>query len=321
MLKEIFDYIYKNVSRVKITAAFIFLSVSFCGSLYAMSWPSGDAILFRNFGVNENGKPVLGMDFSGGTDILAAESGEIIFTRSMNDSASRLPSPLGSWTAVDHGDGLISVYSRYNNQDVFPDVYNADSGVLPQTNPRSTLTYVGKNQRIASSGSSGWSSHNGFFFMLYDRRERRWINPAMIINPSQDTRPVQIVSVNLRNAQGQIVPVNNLTQGRYTVVVTIAGGSPLSVPLAQTGFYAPHVILCSVNGAEVGSLIFEAVSARDGTLMVSRNGLVPARQIYAHPPSFEAAEVFLTRGQVTLEVIVQDISGVSRNIVSRFTVN
>jgi len=313
-------YLNRNFPRVIIIAACFLLSGFIYNSLNAMSWPSGDAVLFRNFGVNENGKPVLGMIFSGGTDILAAESGEVIFSRAKNDSASRLPSPLGAWTAIDHGDGLISVYSRYNDPDNISD-YN---GIYSDGSPRSPLnplTYIEKNQPIAVSGVSGWSSRDGFYFMLYDRRERRWINPAMIINPAQDTRPPQIVSVNFRSGQGQIVPVNNLTQGRYTVVVTAAGGSPLAVPLAQAGQYAPHVILCSVNGAEVGSLIFESVSARDGTLMVSRNGLIPANLIYAHPPSFEAAEVFLTRGQVTLEVIVQDINGVTRNTVSRFTVN
>jgi len=319
MPKKFLSYLRRNFPVV-IFIFTVILSGFIFDSLNAMSWPSGDAVLFRNFGVNENGKPVLGMIFSGGTDILAAESGEVIFSRSKNDSASRLPSPLGAWTAIDHGDGLISIYSRYSDPDNDLSEDEIDSYIPAQSLP-GVMTYVEKNQPIAFSGASGWSSQNGFYFMLYDRRERRWINPAMIINPAQDTRPVQIVSVSLRNAQGQIVSTNNLTQGRYTVLVTISGGSPSAVPLAQAGLYAPHVILCSVNGAEVGSLIFEAVSARDGTLMVSRNGLVPAKQIYAHPPSFEAAEVFLTRGQVTLEVIVQDINGVSRNTVSRFTVN
>jgi len=281
-----------------------------------MSWPSVDAFLFRNFGANENGKPVLGMIFSGGTDILAAESGEVIFTMQKNDRASRLPSPLGAWAAIDHGDGLISIYSRYYEGGEA--IINSEGGQPVQLK---YLRRVEKNQPIAVSGSSGWSAHEGFYFMLFDRRERRWINPAMIINPAQETRPPQIVSVSLRNNQGQIVQTNNLTQGRYTVVVNAAGGSPSAIPAAQAGQYAPHEILCSVNGAEVGSLNFEAFSARDGTQMVYRNGLVPARQIFAYSPSYEAAEVFLTRGQVTLEVIVQDINGVSRNTVSRFNVN
>ncbi|MCL2765828.1 MAG: M23 family metallopeptidase [Treponema sp.] len=271
-------------------------------SLIAMSWPSGDAALVRNFGANDRGRPVLGMVFGGGSNVLAAESGEVIFSREKNDPASRLPSPLGAWTAVDHGDGLISIYSRYAEP------------ALPLTDTR-----VEKQQPVAVSGTSGWSTRDGFYFMLFDRHERRWINPSMIITPLLETRPPQIVSVELRNAQGLTMQSRNLTQGRYTVVVNAAGGLPASAVQLQP--FAPQRIICLVNGAEVGSLIFEAVSARDGVLMVLRNGLVPAGQVYAGFPAFEAAEVFLTRGQVTLEVIVQDITGASRSVVNRLTVN
>jgi len=289
-------------------AVFIFfiliLSGSVSDSIDAMSWPSENAVIVRNFGSNNRGMPVLGLVFGGGTDVLAAENGEVIFSRSKNDPASRLPSPLGAWTAVDHGDGLISIYSRYADHET------------PFMEEQ-----VEKNQPIAVSGTSGWSVQNGFYFILFDRRERRWINPAMIITPVQEARPPQILSVDLRNAQGITMQSRNLTQGRYTVVVNAAGGARLTQGGITSQQYAPQRIVCLINGAEVSSLNFEAVSARDGILMVSRNGLFPARQIYSSFPSFEAAEVFLTRGQITLEIIVQDITGVSRSVVNRLIVN
>ncbi|MCL2213815.1 MAG: peptidoglycan DD-metalloendopeptidase family protein [Treponema sp.] len=303
-----------KIDIIRITTAIFFigfLAGSVSDSLDAMSWPSDDSVLVRNFGANNNGRPVLGMIFEGGTAVLAAENGEIIFSRNKNDSVSRLPSPLGAWTAIDHGDGLISIYSRYEESE--PASYNTRSG---------QLTHVEKNQIIANCGTSGWSTKAGFYFLLFDRRERRWINPAMIITPIQEIRLPQIISVSLLNTQGQLVQSNNLSQGRYTIVVNASAGIPLSVPAAQaSGQYAPQRILCSINGAEVGSLNFESVSARDGIQMVSRNGLIPARQVYANLQSYEAAEVFLSRGQITLEVIVQDIVGNSRNTVSRLTVN
>jgi hypothetical protein len=289
----------------RITAVLIYIFVVF--SIHALNWPSETAVLVRNFGSNDRGLPVLGMIFSGGTDVLAAENGEVIFSRRKNDSASRLPSPLGAWTAIDHRDGLISIYSRYAEP------------VVPFSE-----TQAEKQQPIAVSGASGWSSQNGFYFMLFDRRERRWINPAMIITPVQETRSPQILSVDLRNAQGTVMQARNLTQGRYTVIVNAAGGIPSTQGATQGGAnrqYAPQKIVCLINGTEVSSLNFEAVSARDGVLMVYRNGLVPARQIYSGFPSFEAAEVFLTRGQVTMEIIVQDISGDSRSVVNRLIVN
>ena len=279
-------------------AAVVFVLILLAGFLSdtidAMSWPCEDAVLIRNFGSNYTGRPTLGMVFAGNTEVLAAEKGEVIFSRDRNDTASRLPSPLGAWTAVDHEDGLISIYCRYADEN-------------------RTFTQVEKSQPIASTGISGWSAQNGFYFIVYDRRERRWINPAMIITPMRETGPMQIASVELRNDQGLPVQSRSLNQGRYTILVnTAAAGGTL---------LAPQRIVCSVNGAEAGSLNFEAVSARDGVLMVYRNGLVPAKQVYANSPAFETAGVFLNRGQVTLEIIVQDIAGNSRSVVNRLIVN
>jgi len=295
---------------VVLLLAFVVLAGSLSDTLGAMGWPSQEAVLIRNFGSNNRGMPVLGMIFEGATEVLAAEKGEVIFSRSRSDAASRLPSPLGAWVAVDHEDGLISIYSRL-----------AESESVGHTT-------VEKQQTIASSGVSGWSAREGFYFVVFDRRERRWVNPAMIITPVlETTRQPQILSVDLRNAQGQVVQSRSLSQGRYTVLVNVAGSSAqgqlpgTAGQSGNAGQYAPQRIVCSMNGAEVGSINFEAVSARDGVLMVYRNGLVPARQIYSAFPAFETAEVFLTRGLVTLEIIVQDLAGNPRSVSNRLTVN
>ena len=293
----------RNILHITIAAlaALAVFSGAFSSNIEAMNWPSESAVLYRNFGWNDKGRPVLGMVFTGGNEIQAAESGEVIFSRAAGETASRLPSPLGAWTAVDHGDGLVSIYSRYA----------ADSGMLSQ---------VEKQQPVASAGISGWSNREGFYFILYDRKERRWINPSMIITPRREARPPMIYSVNLLNSQGQNVndmQMRNISQGRYTILVTPVSG----IFTDRDPFHALQRIVCSINGAEAGSLNFESVSARDGVLMISRNGLVPVNQIYSNFPAFEAAEVFLNRGQITLEVIVQDISGDSRSAFTRLIVN
>jgi len=138
----------------------------------------------------------------------------------------------------------------------------------------------------------------------------------MIITPQKETRPLQILSVELLNTQGNPVRSSVINQGRYTVMVNS------NILMAARGtFFAPQRIVCSINGAEAGFLNFEAFSARDGVLMVFRNGLVPAKQVYSNFPAFEAANIFLSRGQANLEVVVQDINGNSRSYVSRMFVN
>jgi len=282
---------------------FIFYLLPF--TLAAMDWPLPNAAMTRNFGFNDRGRPELGTVFEGEGEICAAEEGKVIFSSSGKGITSRLPSPLGAWTAVDHGDGLVSIYARYNDEGK-----NASAG---------QLTQVGRGVPIATAGSSGWSRRNGFYFMLYDRRELRWVNASMVITPFPDTVPPQIMGIQLRNADGRLfegTQLRGVSQGKYAIMVNTIDnradtrGAPL----------APHKIVCSVNGEEAGSLSFETISARNGSLMVNRNGPVPALRVYAGYPGFEAGEVSLSRGQAILEVIVQDIAGNTRSASTRMFV-
>ena len=286
--------------------AFLF----FTAALYSMDWPSPTGVMARNFGWNDEGRPCLGVTFLDEGELFAAEKGDLLFYRGENDSASRLPSPLGSWIALDHNDGIISIYSRFDDSSS-----GAASGMVPGT--------VEKTELLGKSGVSGWAARNGFYFQLYDRKERRWINPSMIISSREglmeDTRPPVITSVRLRDDQGRSFDpsqIRNLSQGRYHVLVD----SVDYMPLPNTQPLAPYRIICSLNGSEAGVLNFETYSARNGTLMVYRNGLVPVKQVYAPFPFYETAEVWLSRGQTTLEIISQDIAGNERRIVYRLMV-
>ncbi|MDR1239412.1 MAG: M23 family metallopeptidase [Treponema sp.] len=268
----------------------------------AMDWPVRDARLIRNFGWNDQGRPALGSSFVGEGPILAAEKGELLFSRGGGSMASRLPSPLGSWLALDHGDGLISIYSRF-----------LDAGETR------AAKQVDRNEPLARMGISGWASRGGVYFSLFDRRERRWINPSMIITPFPDSRQPLFQFVLLRNSEGQQInpaQVRTLRQGRYTVLAAVSDAmtSPGDPPLA------PHRIVCSVNGSEIGALSFETLSSRDGRLMAYRNGLVPAKQVYAPFPGFEIGELAFTRGQATLEIVAQDVTGNSRSAVYRLLI-
>jgi hypothetical protein len=141
----------------------------------------------------------------------------------------------------------------------------------------------------------------------------------MLITPLPDTRPPVILSAQLRNGQGRFLDpsqVRVLSQGRYAIFVNALD----TLRDGDGPYLAPHRVACSVNGSEIGALNFETYSARDGSLMMYRNGLVPAKQVYAFPPGFEVGEAWFTRGQATLEIIAQDIAGNSRNIIYRVQV-
>ena len=269
--------------------------------LFAMDWPSTDGLMTGNFGRNDLGRPSLGSVYESEGPVLAVESGELIFFRKSTDNVSALPSPLGTWAVLDHGDGLLSIYSRLENENDTPPLR------------------IERNSRIADSGISGWSVKKGFYFFLYDRHERRWVNPSMIITPLPDTQAPQISSVELKDSNGVLINASglrNLSQGRYTIIVSVFDTrlSQREQPLA------PHRIICSVNGTEIGVLDFETITAKNGELLVNRNGLEPAKKIFVPFPAYEAGDVLLSRGQANLEIIVRDISGNTRSFASRFQV-
>ncbi|MDR1326589.1 MAG: M23 family metallopeptidase [Treponema sp.] len=287
--------------KMRLLSIALLLSAS---TLYAMDWPSLDGTLVSNFGWNEGGTPALGISFSNTGPVHAADDGEILFMQDSSNTASQLPEPLGTWIAVDHGD-IISIYSRLDDRQS-KELFAALPGRIPQ------------NTEIGIAGTSGWTRFNGFHFSLFDRKDRRWVNPAMIMTPLPDTRPPVIRGLFLKNSDGQVVEPSQIriAQGRYTIAVDVT--DTLTSPSAP--LLAPYRIVCIMNGSEVGELTFETYSARDGMLMVYRNGLVPVKQVYALAPLYEVGEALFTRGQVTLEIIAYDIARLVQNAVYRFTV-
>jgi len=294
-----------NAKVGKLFLAFLAVSLAFASAaLSAMEWPLSDATVVRNFGFNDRGRPTVGVVLAGEGEVLAADRGEVIFSSSGSGGASRFPSPLGAWTAVDHGNGLVSIYARYYERS------DSDGHALVR---------VEQGTPIAVAGSSGWSSREGCYFMLFDRRERRWVNPAMIATPFPDTLNPQIHGIQLLAENGSLIgvtPGQSVTQGLHGIVVNATD----ALSGNRGSLLAPHRIISSVNGTEVGRLSLETISARDGVMLINRGSQVPARRVYAPFPAFEAGEVWLNRGQAILEIIVQDIAGNSSSVVAHIFV-
>jgi hypothetical protein len=274
------------------TRLFILLPLLCASAAFAIDWPSEDAVMISNFGESDMGRPMLGDTFRAEGPLIAIKTGEIIFRSRAVSPASRFVSTLGDMVAVDHLDGLISIYGRAE---------------LPRTAPQKVIGDAdAADSVIAESGISGWSKTKGFYLSIFDRKDRRWVNPSLVIPIRPDTRPPLIRSVRLKSRDNQMIDLaasRVIRQGSYTIIVHVEDSMDTAGALLM-----PMRIICSVNGVEAGVLAFETFSARDGVLMMFRNGLVPVSQIYAYAPAVEAGDVFFNRGQVTLEIIVQDIT-------------
>jgi hypothetical protein len=290
-------------ARKKIAALVLIASASFF--IFAAGWPVREGTLTANFGLNDGSVPLLGNDIAASGSVFPSGVGELIFAHDPENPASRFPSPLGSWMALDHGDNMVGIYSRYEDR--------RDAPVPSILEPGTVL---------ASAGSTGWAREDGLHFGFFDRSERRWVNPAIIISGSVsgdgDTVPPVIRQVELRNVAGTSINpalVQRLPQGLYTIYVDafdtlLQGGAEL----------APNRITCSVNGEETGVLSFETLVSREGERMAYRNGLVSTSRVY-DDNGFGLGEIHLTRGQATVVVEVRDIADNARTLSFRLTVD
>jgi hypothetical protein len=268
---------------------------------FALDWPSENGILVSNFGLNEQGTVVQENTFRASGPIYPSDVGELVFYQDASNSASRFPSPLGSWMALDHGDNIIGIYSRFEDRKGGP-----------------VTTIVERETIIGQAGKSGWTDEEGFSFAFFDRKERRWINPSIVISPLDDDRPPVIRQVELRGVSGiSINPAQtrNIVQGAYSVYV-----DAYDTISASGEILAPNRIICSVNGSEAEELKFEFTVAKKGKRMVYRKGLVPAERVYYSPPGYEAGNVRFSRGQATLVIEVRDIAENSRSVTYRLNI-
>ena len=286
----------------KITTFVLCLSASFF--VFAVGWPLREGQLAANFGMSDGEIPLLGNYFAASGSVFPADVGELIFVHDPENPAARFSSPLGSWMAVDHGDNMVGIYGRYEERKNAPVPTVVETGTM-----------------LASAGKTGWAEQDGLYFAFFDRRERRWVNPAIIISGSvsgiEDTIPPSIRQVELRTMAGTSInpaQVQRLSQGLYTIYVdawdTIGQG---------TEALAPNRIACSVNGSETGVLSFETLVSQEGKRMVYQNGPVPASKVY-DSKGFCLGEIHLTRGQANLVVEARDMADNVRSLSYRLTI-
>ncbi|MDR2313888.1 MAG: hypothetical protein LBE02_05075 [Spirochaetaceae bacterium] len=296
--KEFWGAGYLSGGSRRICTLLLFLLFSLFA--FSLEWPASEGTLLSNFASPDGGIPALGDSFSASGAIYPSDVGKLIFVHEPDSSPSRLPSPLGSWVALDHGDNLVGIYGRYESSRDVP---------VP--------AMVEKNTVLATAGRSGWAGEGGFYFAFFDRSERRWINPSIIISNLEDNYPPLIRQVELRNVAGTSfnpASIRSLPQGLYTVYV-----DTVDTIAAAGKNLAPNRIICSINGVEAGALSFETLISKNGERMVYRNGIVPAAQVY-DSGGFGLGEVRFTRGQATLTIEARDIAGNSRSLSYRLTV-
>jgi hypothetical protein len=278
----------------RIAAIAIFALVA--GGAGALDWPLPEASVSATFGTTAKGRLVTGVALaaSGGL-VRSSEEGEIVFTAEEGLSPSGLPMALGSFVIVEHRREMSGVYSHLAPGSVSDYLRSVRSGDI-----------------LGRVGVSGWTEGEGLCFQIFDRKERRWVNPLLLLPPLDDDSPPVIRSLSLlRDGKAyQLGASARVSQGTYALVLET---SDISDAAWTAGPLAPHSVRLSMNGEVVAKAIFDVAGESRGELVFFSSEPRSATAIRGGEGRYILAERLLTRGRVVFEAVVEDAAGNRRS--------
>ncbi len=282
------------VAKQKLFTSIFFILI--VNTAFAIDWPSNTSQVEGNFGLNKEGRALVGLEFSGEEEVRSVSSGDVIFSTGDPFSFSSFTAPLGAWEALEHGDGMVSIYAR----------------LAPQKNIGRSRS-VEKGSILAQSGKTGWSTRTNFYYALFDRIASRWVNPTLISNQRQDTGKPIIHQVLLIGRDGSAInPRTNpsVRQGAWRVHIETNDNENAQAPLKL----GPHEISILVNGIEEQNLRFDYISAKEGNLIIPGNPPRTVDEVYTKEGLYDLGEIRLNRGRVAIQIIVRDSVGNERQV-------
>jgi hypothetical protein len=218
--------------------------------------------------------------FAHGAQIKASEPGTIVaIIREPDSDTKRFYSTLGNAVIVNHSDDLITVYGNLAEVSVFGDV---DSQSV-----------------IGVSGSSGWQSgESGLEFQAADIKNRKVINPRILLPHFEAELPLAVSTVTAVNRQNETFALSaaaRLASGQYSLYLSGLSGFP----------YRTSV---SVNGAIVETIVYDTLHERNGKLAIYGNRYYTTTEIYPDERTLFLADIVLARGRNTVRVLLSDIN-------------
>ncbi len=275
-----------------------FMIVILCSPMTALEWPTDTPAITEAFAQNTGDGPSFGTSFTGPGPIRATSGGEVIYARQRRDTASGLPSGLGAWMAIDHADGLISVYGRL------------DAATLP-----AERTMVERGSLL------GYPSHTApespiFYFSLIDRTAGRYVNPAILMSRLPDDKQPSIRSIRLVDSESQTLALpttRSIKQGDYHIFLETYDqmGEAKAIHAKQI---APVSVSCLLDGEERFAFDFETLQVENGLVYLETKSKREANDVYEANGEYHLGKLRLTRGKSVLQLIVRDIAGNERNV-------
>jgi hypothetical protein len=265
--------------------------------LAAFQWPLKPEALRLNFGSNAAGF-YKGIELNmPDTPVLAPAKGEMLFAHDSPRLPGGYPLPSGSLAAMAHTSGMMSIYTGMQ--------------------PGSLANYRGAVEQAEILGMSpiqGSGRYLGFY--LYDQRERRYINPQILLATVPDARVPLIRSVALvSGSQEQILDRNSVVrQGSWRIVID-------AIDLTALGLSgAPFDLAVVLDGSERFRVVYDSARMAAGQSLLFSDGARPERDFLVGDGRISFGPVILTKGRSSILVSATDLAGNKREISYTITV-
>ena len=274
------------VSSVAIVLYALVLSTQ---SAFAFDWPADGGHFRFGFG-SWRGGFLRGVEFGDADGLVrASEDGELVFAT----EGSRLPGgyPLagGSLLVIAHASEMTTVYSGMTSGSISTYLKNVRRGdVLGRT----------------AEARSG----RGAVVYAFDARERRFINPIIIMPNLSDDKPPVIKSITLSSAgtEAALDQPKSIRQGTYEMLIDSYDTSPAGIP------GAPYDIRVLIDGSERAHVVYDAAWATGGRSVLFGGAGIGETAYLTDDGRMRFGPYTFSRGRVVVTVIVSDFSGNKR---------
>jgi hypothetical protein len=269
-------------------AILVILAIAVLSS-FAFDWPLNSGGFKYGFGAPRSGF-LKGVEFGATPGMVrAVADGELTFVATGDHLPGGYPISGGSLISLAHPSDLISVYA----------------GMAPDSISR-YLIKVRAGDVLGRSADGG--SAQGMHLFTYDGKERRFVNPLMVLpNLRDDAAPViRAISVKNEGIESRLEQGRTIRQGTYDVIIEAYDLSPGGEPSA------PFEMSLTMDGSVRARVVYDASWAKEGkAYLFGSTGLVESTYMLDGNRVRFGPYVF-PRGRLVLSATVSDFVGNKR---------
>ncbi|MBN2875243.1 MAG: hypothetical protein JXM71_09135 [Spirochaetales bacterium] len=276
-----------RLDAVKLFGVLMTVVASLCVvSAIAFEWPADRGVYRFGFGALRAGF-LRGVEFGVAESLMeASDDGEMVFATEHPALPGGYPLRGNSIMAVAHASDMTTVYTG-----------------LEQGSLATYLRSVRKGDILGRSSAA--DGGRGAIVYVFDRRERRYINPLIVMPELSDKKPPVIQSISLitGGVETSLAATRTVRQGSYTVLLDV-------VDVAPSGdASAPYDIRILIDGSERARVVYDAAWSLEGIPVLFGGAEIVEYSYVADDGRLSFGPYVFSRGTVVLAVRVGDYSG------------